>query len=861
LLIGRKESLPMDKSKERRSAPFDFLQTLRPGGPWVLTAIVPDKGTNTITVQTADAVEAFVHERDGRCNIYYSVNPTRQMMNKKAAKVDIAAVEYALADLDPNDDESSEAAKARYLHQLNQTFEPKPTAIVDSGNGIQCLWRLRQPITFGAPIKGVDGKLAFSAEDKTKITDVERRIAAIMMRLNAKPGTQNIDRILRLPGTTNLPNAKKLKAGRVPCPARVISFNDVSYPIEAFPLPDASKPKKSSTPDDDGGEHAPANNVSLPPHLAMMLHVPTSSSGQRCGEYVSRSEAVFAFITLALRAGVDDDNIVNALLDKQYIGKALYSHCHEQSESPTTYVRRQIEQAINDAKPAAAPGSKKLIRVISGQRHIATDQTERALLAAQCPVFVRANSLVEPGWRWEKTAEANRDTLVCRFVKLNVPRLSYMVAKHAAEYQKFDVRFDKWRAVDPPKLVLEQLLDLAHWNFPTVKGIINAPTLRPDGSLLLGAGYDATTQLWYKPSGDITLPPISEQPTKEQALAALKLLKDLLSGFPFVNGGVSVALAGLMTPVLRGAFEFAPLFLFTSPESGTGKSYLVWVIGVLATGRPPAATLLGSADKQEIEKCLAAAAFEAKPILHLNNLDFDLKSATLCQMVTEGLVEIRPFGRNDATITCDCRGTTVYANGNNIRIVGDLVRRTLKAHMNAKMEAPETRAFKFDPVESIKSDRGKYLAAVFTIVRAYMAAGCPRVEAKAFNGYDGWSRMVRYPLIWLGEEDPVKSTEESRKDDPQREALRLRIEALAQAFKNNSFTAADVHANNHSSLLPAFSRNDGRPPSVKAMGWQRTHDLHRPQGGRWITRVEDNSHDGHRYKVETAQDAQEWMPF
>jgi hypothetical protein len=60
-------------------------------------------------------------------------------MSKKAAKTDIAAIEFGLADLDPNKNETSAEGKARYLKQL-ETFEPKTTAIVDSGNGIQCLW-------------------------------------------------------------------------------------------------------------------------------------------------------------------------------------------------------------------------------------------------------------------------------------------------------------------------------------------------------------------------------------------------------------------------------------------------------------------------------------------------------------------------------------------------------------------------------------------------------------------------------------------------------------------------------------------------------------------------------------------------
>ena len=48
--------------------------------------------------------------------------------------------------LDPLDKEKSEDAKTRYLNQLNGDFAPKPTVKVDSGNGIQCLWKLESPI-------------------------------------------------------------------------------------------------------------------------------------------------------------------------------------------------------------------------------------------------------------------------------------------------------------------------------------------------------------------------------------------------------------------------------------------------------------------------------------------------------------------------------------------------------------------------------------------------------------------------------------------------------------------------------------------------------------------------------------------
>jgi putative DNA primase/helicase len=53
-----------------------------------------------------------------------------------------------------------------------------------------------------------------------------------------------------------------------------------------------------------------------------------------------------------------------------------------------------------------------------------------------------------------------------------------------------------------------------------------------------------------------------------------------------------------------------------------------------------------------------------------------------------------------------------------------------------------------------------------TIVRAYLAAGSPRV-CGPFGSYAAWSTMVRSPLVWLGEPDPIISMDEIRAEDPE----------------------------------------------------------------------------------------------
>lgn len=378
------------------------------------------------------------------------------------------------------------------------------------------------------------------------------------------------------------------------------------------------------------------------------------------------------------------------------------------------------------------------------------------------------------------------------------------------------------RVGKPPKFAIPFRTD------KPFKKIINTPTMRPDGTLLTEQGYDKKTQLWHKSAADAVLPPIPDAPTKSDAERALEFLDDLLSEFPFVDRGLdrSVAIAGIMTPVLRGAFPVAPLFFIAKPEAGTGASYFVRLVGMIATGQD-ATPLVASADPKELQKELSAKAFEGRPILNLNNLTFDLESALLCQMLTEGVVDIRPFGKNTQTVSCDCRSTTVFANGNNIRIVGDLVRRTVTCRMDAKAEQPELREFKHNPVELVKKNRGAYLAAVFTIARAFIAAGSPDVSVTALAGFEGWSQKVRHPLIWLGRPDPARSMDDNRALDPEREELRELIDALAKCFGAAEFTAADVlnWANRggsdnklaHPELITVFSR-DGRNVNAKAIG-------------------------------------------
>jgi len=247
-----------------------------------------------------------------------------------------------------------------------------------------------------------------------------------------------------------------------------------------------------------------------------------------------------------------------------------------------------------------------------------------------------------------------------------------------------------------------------------------------------------------------------------------------------------------------------------------------------------------SKDPKELEKELSAAAIQAKAILNINNLTFDLESALLSQMLSEGQIDIRPFGKNTENITANCRAMTTLVNGNNVKIVGELVRRALTCRLNTKMERPETKHYDGKgpnaPVALIMRDRAKYITAVFNIVRAYLASGAT-VNVEPLNGYGPWAELVQKPLVWAGIVDPVTSQKDARERDPERSSLRQRVLTVKKHFYDrDSFAAKEIYnaitqqADRHQDLLDAFS-HDGRPLNSIAIGIQLGRDEDRVVDG------------------------------
>jgi hypothetical protein len=515
------------------------------------------------------------------------------------------------------------------------------------------------------------------------------------------------------------------------------------------------------------------------------------------------------------------------------------------------------EQFLAMAEAAPQFVALRQIQIVTGKPAQVQDETEDALLAANQPVLVRAGQLVQPVSSEYPAAKGHKTTsTVLRTITAS--NLAYMTNKHAARYVRYDGRSKQLVPADPPAKIMQGLVERGQWRFPRVAGVVNAPTLRPDGTILDEPGYDKVTQLWCAPDPGFRLGDIPPKPTKSEAKAALGLLTELLSGFPFVTPlDRSVALAATLTAIVRGAFEVAPMFLFAAHSAGTGKSYLANVIAAIVHGRP-CPVITASGNSEEMEKRVGALLLEGPTIVSLDNLTHDLDGEQLCQMVEQPVVKVRVLGKSEMP-QCEWRGT-LFATGNNVTFTGDMVRRGLACNMDAGVERPEARPFAFDAMARALAARGSFVAAGLLIARAYAVAEA-KVDCPPLGSYGGWERFVRHPLIWLGQPDPVESIEHTRANDPKRRAVATLFDQWRQHLKlNEGYTVSQIiECARESALQPTSSFGIGvadyQPvrPEFNALLMERCTaprgGIDARQLGKWLSQIRGQVHGGLRLEI------------
>ena len=428
-----------------------------------------------------------------------------------------------------------------------------------------------------------------------------------------------------------------------------------------------------------------------------------------------------------------------------------------------------------------------------------------------------------------------------------------------ALWEKFDPRSKEWRRKNCPEEVVSKLLArTGEWKLLRLSGAISTPTLRPDGSILQKPGYDAGMQVYYDPCG-VEYPEIPDKPDKRAAIAALDLLLETFSSFPYqADVDKSVATAAALTALVRRSLPAAPMIGISAPKPGSGKTLLADGIAILAMGTRAPAMVFAKTD-EEAQKTALSVLMQGDPMVLIDNIERPLEGDWLCSILTEETYSQRALGRNEM-VTVPTR-TLFVATGNHLRVARDLRTRTLLCRVDAKMERPEQREFTTDFRTQMQQRRPEIVAAGLTLLRAYITSG-QRSQAwvKPWGRFEQWSNMVRAPLVWLGLADPCDSLETIERSDPVRsEQLKVMWNWFA-LFADKEVTARDVireitgpskadAAEELGETLGELVKNKAGAFSTKRLGWWLENHKDAPLGV-------DEGKDGERweYQIERRRD-------
>lgn len=423
------------------------------------------------------------------------------------------------------------------------------------------------------------------------------------------------------------------------------------------------------------------------------------------------------------------------------------------------------------------------------------DAAEAALLASGVPIYQSAGRLVQPirldNSESDDGVKRKAGALLIRELKPHRLRELMIGAANFVKVMTTKEVTEIVPTAPPMSFAFSYAAREGFWRLPVLRGVIECPTLRPDGTVLADDGYDPASGLILN-AGGVTFGSVPESPTQSDAVAALGTLKELLEGFPFVDmPSRSVVLSAMLTAVCRKSLRTAPLHGFSAPTMGSGKSLLADVISMIATGRDAPVMTQGATDEED-EKRLLSVLLQGDPVVVIDNVIRPVTGDALCSVLTSEMWQGRPLGQT-GLVRVPTR-TLFIANGNNLQFREDMSTRAILCTIDAGVEKPEARTFDVDLRVEVPRRRGELVAAALTVLRAYVVADRPAArDLEPFGRFEEWSNLVRGALVWVGEADPCATRAKVAVGDSAREELATLMDAWEAVIGFGTvLTAAEI---------------------------------------------------------------------
>ena len=382
---------------------------------------------------------------------------------------------------------------------------------------------------------------------------------------------------------------------------------------------------------------------------------------------------------------------------------------------------------------------------------------------------------------------------------LTINRLDYELSKIVAPVETVAKKGQEARKpVQLPPRTLNQIHELLVDHLPKLSAVVDHPVLRPDGTLIAQAGYDAATGIYVR-NGVARFPEIATEFDPEGIKDLVETCVRPFRRYNYADHikGRTATLAAVLTAVLRPAMETAPMIAVTSPEIGVGKSFIAQALGVIATGDLPKMKSVERSSSSEMRKMLFADLLEQNPVMVYDNMDGTFRNEVLTSFITTPVWSDRVLG--ESRTGGSIRNTALLVtNGVNMSFPRGMSRRYLLIDLRPPCENHITADFGFTPQGEARLHRPEIVAAALSIAIAAQ-------PDKPFNGtlgsFETWTRLVRDPIIRLMKEvpelnlcDPLDLFNDAMKNAFDDETYRTFLEALYNVIGGGDFEANDARS-------------------------------------------------------------------
>ncbi|MBF0502723.1 MAG: hypothetical protein HQM09_21495 [Candidatus Riflebacteria bacterium] len=354
----------------------------------------------------------------------------------------------------------------------------------------------------------------------------------------------------------------------------------------------------------------------------------------------------------------------------------------------------------------------------------------------------------------------------------------------------------------------KQLLERRRWSIPALRGIVKCPVFAENGSLSTTEGYNPITEVFLH-LGGCGVPTIPVNPTDDVVANAKRFIfEEFLVDFKFKDAASLAHVVGLgVLPFIRPLIDGPiPLHLVSAHAPGCGKTWLVDLLAIIATGEK--ATCITESDRDWAwQKRITSTLRDQPTTVVIDNFKKKLDSGSLASVLTHTMWTDK-LDRVSRNITVP-NNAIWCATANHPKLSPELSRRTVLIRFDPNLENPSLRTnFRHaNIIPWTKDNRSQLMQAFLILISNWFAKGRP-VSNAVMGSYEAYTQIVGGILEVNGISGFLQNQQELlRTVDAAEVEIEAFVQSWAGAFGAERVSIAQLvgHAESHKLMASVLS--------------------------------------------------------